>query len=86
MTPAEIQARIENGLPDCRAEVLDTTGGGDHFEALVVSSAFSGKSMIDQHRLVYALFGQAMGREIHALALRTFTPDEWQKHHRPKGT
>ena len=78
MNPTEIRERIERALPDARAEVRDTTGGGDHFEALVVSPAFDGKTMIEQHRLVYAALGDGVGREIHALALRTFSPQQWE--------
>jgi acid stress-induced BolA-like protein IbaG/YrbA len=64
---------IRAGLPD--AEVVVTGDDGVHFEARVVSAAFEGKSTLQRHRMVYATLGEAMGREIHALALRTDTAD-----------
>jgi len=67
------------GVPDSRVLVQDTTGGGDHFEAIIISSAFAGKTMIEQHRMVYGALGSSVGREIHALALRTYTPEQWER-------
>lgn len=52
---------------------------GTHFEAVVVSPAFVGKSMVQQHQLVYAALGDRMRAEIHALSMRTMTPEAWQK-------
>lgn len=52
---------------------------GQHFEAVIVSSAFEGKSMVQQHQLVYKALGERMHQEIHALSMRTFTPDAWSK-------
>jgi acid stress-induced BolA-like protein IbaG/YrbA len=75
MQASELQALIEAGLPD--AEVI-VRGEGDHFEAVVVSRQFAGRTMVQQHRLVYAALGDRMGGEIHALALRTLTPEAWQ--------
>jgi len=71
----EIQQRIEAGIEGARAEVEDWTGGGDHFRATVVSPAFAGLSRIAQHRLVYDLFGAEIGGPIHALSLKTQTPE-----------
>jgi stress-induced morphogen len=70
-TAEDIKLRIESGIPDARAEVEDWTGGGDHFRAVVVSPAFGGKSRIEQHRMVYAIFGAEIGGPIHALSLTT---------------
>jgi stress-induced morphogen len=67
----ELKARIEAGIPDSRADVQDLTGGGDHFRAEVVSPAFAGLSRIEQHKLVYAVFGAEIGGPIHALSLKT---------------
>lgn len=75
MQASELEALIKAGLPD--AEVI-VRGEGDHFEAVVVSRQFAGSTMVQQHRLVYATLGDRMGGEIHALALRTFTPEAWQ--------
>ena len=69
-----IRNLIEQGLPGARAAVQGEDGV--HFEALVVSEAFRGKLPLARHRLVYATLGGLMGGEIHALALRTLTPDE----------
>ena len=78
MTPDDISARIRTALPDAEVKVVDTTGGGDHFQATVVSSAFADKGLIDRHRLVYAALGEAMRGPIHALALTTETPEEYR--------
>jgi len=71
MTAEEIRAKIEQALPGSRVDVRDTTGGGDHFEAVVVAAQFSGKSTLEQHRMIYGILGSAMAGPIHALALRT---------------
>ncbi len=73
-TAEELKARIEAEIPSARAEVMDLTGGGDHFRAEVVSPAFAGLSRIEQHKLVYAVFGAEIGGPIHALSLKT-TPE-----------
>jgi acid stress-induced BolA-like protein IbaG/YrbA len=69
---------IKAGIPDAQVQVQDLTGGGDHLQAIVVSSEFEGKSLVKQHQLVYATVQQAMATEaIHALALKTYTPEAW---------
>jgi stress-induced morphogen len=75
-TTDEIKQRIETALPDCAADVEDWTGGGDHFRATVVSPAFTGLSRIQQHRLVYDVFGAEIGGPIHALSLTTKVPEQ----------
>jgi stress-induced morphogen len=82
VNPEEIRARIRAALPDAEVSVNDTTGGGDHFAATVVSSAFAGKGPVERHRLVYAALGAAItgpAAAIHALALTTRTPQEQSK-------
>ena len=74
MTAEEIRVQIERALPGSRVDVRDTTGTGDHFEAVVVADQFAGKSVVEQHRLVYSILGSAMAGPIHALALRTSGP------------
>ena len=74
MTPDTIRELIEQGLPG--AQALVQGDDGVHFEALVVCDAFKGKLPLARHRMVYATLGELMGGEIHALALRTQTPDE----------
>ena len=68
---ASLKARIEAAIPGATAEVDDWTGGGDHFRAIVVSPAFEGLSRIQQHRMVYDIFGDEIGGPIHALSLTT---------------
>lgn len=70
-TTDELKARIEISIPGARAAVTDLTGGGDHFRAEVVSAAFSGLTRIEQHKLVYDVFGPEIGGPIHALSLST---------------
>jgi len=74
-TPEELRQRIEEALPGATASVEDLTGGGDHFRAEVVSDRFSGLSRIEQHRLVYDVFGPEIGGPIHALSIKTSTPE-----------
>ncbi len=79
MNPDRVEEMIKSALADARVEVRDLTGGGDHYEAIVVSSAFEGKSLVKQHQLVYGALQQAMASEaIHALALKTYTPEAWE--------
>ena len=70
---------IQTGLPDCVAEVRDDANDGQHFSAEVVSPAFDGLPRVRQHQLVYGTLGDHMKRDIHALALKTFTPDDWKR-------
>jgi stress-induced morphogen len=79
MTLDDIRARIHAALPDAEVAVSDTTGTNDHFSATVVSAAFAGKGPVDRHRLVYAALGELMRGPIHALALVTETPEEYQR-------
>jgi stress-induced morphogen len=73
-TAEDLKRRIEDALPGATAEVEDLTGGGDHFRAEVVSDRFDGLSRIEQHRLVYDVFGDEVGGPIHALSIKTSTP------------
>ena len=73
-----ISARIVAALPDAVVIVRDSTGTGDHFEAQVVSAVFDGLSMIQQHQKVYAPLSDWLATgELHALALKTYTPAAW---------
>ena len=73
-TATDLQQRIEQALPGARVQVEDLTGGGDHFRADVVSDRFEGLSRIEQHKLVYGVFGDEVGGAIHALSIKTSTP------------
>jgi stress-induced morphogen len=72
----DLQKRIQDALPGSQATVEDLTGGGDHFRADVVSPEFAGKTRIEQHKLVYDVFGDEIGGAIHALSIKTSTPTE----------
>jgi len=74
-TTDELKQRIEQALPGADVRVEDLNGGGDHFRAEVVSDRFDGLSRIDQHKLVYDVFGDEIGGPIHALSLKTTTPE-----------
>jgi stress-induced morphogen len=72
----ELKTRIEQAIPGSTAAVEDLTGGGDHFRAEIVSDRFDGLSRIEQHQLVYSIFGADIGGPIHALSLKTSTPGD----------
>ncbi|MEO6974917.1 MAG: BolA/IbaG family iron-sulfur metabolism protein [Gallionella sp.] len=74
VTPESIQLNIAQGMA---TEHLNVVGDGQHFEAVIVSEAFSGKNRVQRHQLVYQTLGDRMRAEIHALSMKTFTPQEW---------
>jgi stress-induced morphogen len=78
MDPSEIETMIARAIPGAKVEVRDYTGGGDHFEALVVSPSFEGKGLVERHQLVYKALGDAMRVQVHALTLKTLTPAQYQ--------
>ena len=67
----EIENLIKEALPDAKVEIQDLAGDGNHYSAIVTSSVFSGKSRIEQHKIVYAALKGKMGNELHALAIKT---------------
>lgn len=73
--PEDVKSYIEDGLA-CRH--VQVEGDGHHFEAVIVSDSFRGKSRVQQHQLVYRALGERMREEIHALSMTTLTPEEWQ--------
>ena len=76
MTPQQIETWIKAGLP---CDHIHVEGDGRHFEAVIVSAEFRGKNMVQQHQTVYAVLGDRMREEIHALSMKTFTPEDWAK-------
>jgi len=76
MDPTEIADLIEQGLEGSTARVV--TDGMGHYEAVVICPAFEGKRSVPRHQMVYSTLGDRVGREIHALAVSTYTPEEWQ--------
>jgi acid stress-induced BolA-like protein IbaG/YrbA len=75
MNAAEVRSLIQAGLPS--AEVQVSSDDDTHFEALIVAADFTGKRMLQRHQLIYASLGKLMGREIHALSIQAYTPEEW---------
>ena len=75
MNADEVKNTIMNGLPCDHVEVLGDDG--QHFEAVIVSPQVAGKNLVQQHQLVYLTLGERMRAEIHALSMRTFTPEGW---------
>ncbi|OGS90679.1 MAG: BolA family transcriptional regulator [Gallionellales bacterium GWA2_60_18] len=80
VTPESIQLSIAQGMV---TEHLDVDGDGRHFEAVVVSEAFAGKNRVQRHQLVYQTLGDRMREEIHALSIKTYTPQEWESSRKP---
>jgi acid stress-induced BolA-like protein IbaG/YrbA len=74
VTSDQIKSYITDRLACDHVEVA---GDGQHFEAVIVSPEFRGKSRVQQHQVVYSALGERMREEIHALSMRTFTPEEW---------
>ena len=72
--PSSIEDSIRAGLPVTHLQV---SGDGAHFEAVIVSPSFAGLSRVKQHQLVYGALGERMRQEIHALSMKTYSPDEW---------
>ena len=75
LSAEEVRGYIVQGLPCEYVAVLGNDG--QHFEAVIVSAQFIGKNMVQQHQLVYKALGEKMRSEIHALSMRTFTPEAW---------
>lgn len=77
MSPEEVQKMIEAGLPDCEVKV---TGDGSHFDAVVIGDVFDGLSLVKKQQKVYATLGDKItSGEVHALSIKTFTPEEYEK-------
>ena len=75
VTTESVKKGIEAGLA---CEHLEVLGDGEHFQALIVSQEFAGRSRVQRHQLVYAALGERMREEIHALSMKTLTPGEWR--------
>jgi len=80
MTPDQIKARLEKLAPGTQAEIMDLTGTQDHYQAVIVSPAFEGKLMIEQHRMVMTILQTEIDSgEVHALTMKTFSPVQYEK-------
>ena len=80
MTPDQLKVRIETLHPQTQAQVTDLTGTQDHYQVVVVSSAFEGKIMIEQHQMIMRILKEEIdSNEVHALSMKTFTPAQYEK-------
>ena len=80
MNVAQLKERLQTLAPETQADVVDMTGTQDHYQAVVISSAFEGKMMIEQHRMVFRLLqAEVDSGEVHALTLKTYTPEQFRK-------
>jgi len=80
ITPEEIKQTLSVALPVTLVETQDLTGGGDHWQVIIVSSAFEGKGLLEQHRIVNEALKEPLAdQRIHALALKTYSPAQWEK-------
>lgn len=80
LLPQTLTQLIQAHLTDARVELQDLTGGGDHWQAVIVSSAFAGKNQVQRHQMVYhALNSVLQSNELHALTMKTLTPEEWEQ-------
>lgn len=76
---SEIEKIIKDRMPGVEVYVNDTTGTMDHFQMIIVSPTFVGLSMVQQHQAVYAALKEEMKEAIHALSIKTLTPEQWQQ-------
>ena len=79
LEPERVKELLTSAFPGADIDLVDLTGTRDHYQARIVSAAFAGKSLIEQHQMVYRALGDAMNGPIHALALKTYTPESWGK-------
>ncbi len=80
ISPDEIKQTLSNALPVSLVETQDLTGGGDHWQVIIVSAAFDGKGLLEQHRMVNEVLKEPLAdQRIHALSLKTYSPAQWEK-------
>jgi len=80
VSPDQVETMLKAALPDAQVQVQDLTGTRDHYQVIVVSSKFEGKTTVKQHQMVYGALQSAMSSEaIHALSMKTYTPEAWQQ-------
>ena len=80
ISPDEIKETLSKGLPVSLVETQDLTGGGDHWQVIIVSAAFDGKGLLEQHRMVNEVLKEPLAdQRIHALSLKTYSPAQWEK-------
>lgn len=80
ISPDEIKETLSKALPVALVETQDLTGGGDHWQVIIVSAAFDGKGLLEQHRMVNDVLKEPLAdQRIHALSLKTYSPAQWEK-------
>jgi stress-induced morphogen len=80
MNLTQLKERLESLAPGTEAEVVDMTGTQDHWQARIISPAFEGKMMVEQHRMIFRLVqAEVDSGEVHALTLKTYTPEQFRK-------
>lgn len=80
ISPDEIKLTLSQALPVSVVETQDLTGGGDHWQVIIVSPAFEGKGLVEQHRMVNEVLKEQLAdQRIHALSLKTYSPAQWEK-------
>ena len=80
ISPDEIKLTLSKALPVSVIETQDLTGGGDHWQVIIVSPAFEGKGLVEQHRMVNDVLKEPLAdQRIHALSLKTYSPAQWEK-------
>ena len=79
LKPDQLKTSIESGLPGSLVKVEDVTGTGDHFQATVICDKFVGKSLVEQHQMVYGALQSEIAGDLHAVGLKTYTPEAWEK-------
>ena len=80
ITPEEIKQTLSDALPVTLVETQDLTGGGDHWQLIIVSPIFEGKGLLEQHRIINEALKEPLAdQRIHALALKTYSPAQWEK-------
>lgn len=75
----ELRSLLEAAFPGDQIHLTSPMGDDNHFQLVVVSNRFDGKTMVEQHQLVYGALGDAMREAVHALAMKTYTPAQWAK-------
>jgi len=78
MNEDQLKKIIEAGISDANVKITDTRGSGDHFQALIISPSFKDIPLLEQHQLVYKAVGSHMKKEIHALSIKTYSPEQWE--------
>lgn len=79
MNLSEVQATIEAALPGSKVAVRDLVGDGDHLEAIVIADQFQGLSLLKQHQLVMEALKESLQERLHAIKLKTYSPEQWEK-------